>query len=129
MLFSHRAPTPLILLLGASSAVWACTRARDDGAPRGALDAAPPWDVAQADPEPRPGMVWIPQGVLIAGTPPDRLPRIADEEMPGEQVVLHGFYIDEYPHPNEIGAIPTTNVTQAEARALCEQQSKRLCSE
>jgi hypothetical protein len=104
---------------------------RDDGAPSSdaSLDAAPPWDVAQPEPEPRPGMVWIPSGVLIAGTPPERLPRVADEEMPGEQVVLRGFYIDTYPYPNEIGAIPRTDLTFSEARDLCEQQNKRLCTE
>src|SRR5262245_41437490 len=48
----------------------------------------------QASPAPRPGMVWIPPGPLVAGTPPDRLPRIADEEMAGEQVILKGYYID-----------------------------------
>ncbi|HZF47971.1 MAG TPA: SUMF1/EgtB/PvdO family nonheme iron enzyme [Polyangiaceae bacterium] len=93
------------------------------------LDAEPPWDVAQPEPEPRPGMVWIPGGVLIAGTPPERLPRVADEEMAGEQVVMRGFYVDVFPYPNEVGAIPTTNITQAEARALCEAQDKRLCTE
>jgi hypothetical protein len=101
------------------------------GAPPGdaALDAAPPWDVAEPEPVPRPGMIWIPSGVLIAGTPPDKLPRVADEEMAGEQVVMRGFYIDIFPYPNETGAIPTTNVTQAEARDLCEAQGKRLCTE
>lgn len=93
------------------------------------LDAAPPWDVSQVEPEPRPGMAWIPPGVLIAGTPPDRMPRIADEEMAGEQVVMRGFYIDLYSYPNEVGAIPTSNITQDEARALCEGQGKRLCTE
>jgi hypothetical protein len=93
------------------------------------LDAAPPWDVGQIEPEPRPGMAWIPPGVLIAGTPLDRLPRVADEEMAGEQVVMRGFYMDVFPYPNELGAIPTTNVTQDEARELCEGQGKRLCSE
>src|SRR5262249_36339436 len=110
-------PAALGLALACALATDACKRGHDGpgqgdaGASAAALDAAPPWRVPQADPEPRPGMVWIPSGVLIAGTPPDRLPRIADEEMPGEQVVMHGFYMDEYPHPNEIGAIPTTNVT------------------
>lgn len=100
---------------------------------RGAGDAddggALPWDVGSPDPEPRPGMVWIAPGVLIAGTPPDRLPRVADEEMAGEQVVMRGFYIDVFPYPNEVGAIPTTGITQAEAKELCETQSKRLCTE
>ncbi|EYF03478.1 formylglycine-generating enzyme family protein [Chondromyces apiculatus] len=104
----------------------ACTRG---GGPSGDPDAAPPWDVAVPDPEPRPGMAWIPGGVLLAGTAPDRIPRIADEEMAGEQVVMQGFYMDLYPYPNEVGAIPTTAVSLAEGRALCEAQGKRLCSE
>jgi hypothetical protein len=49
--------------------------------------------------------------------------------MPGEQVVLQGFFIDEYSYPNEQGAIPQTNVTQDGARLLCEEKGKRLCSE
>jgi formylglycine-generating enzyme required for sulfatase activity len=116
-------------LLGAVAVLAGCGRGGAAGADAGA-DAAPPWAAAQeAEPEPRPGMAYVPAGVLIAGTPPDRLPRVADEEMAGEQVVLHGFYIDLYPYPNEPGAIPTTNLTQSEARALCEQQGKRLCTE
>ena len=80
-------------------------------------------------PVPRKGMVWIEAGALIAGTSPDQLPRIADEEMPGVQVVMHGFYIDQYPYPNESGAIQTTNVTRDEARSRCELIGKRLCTE
>ena len=58
-------------------------------------------------PSPRPGMVWIPPGVLIVGHAARRLPRVADEEMPGEQVVMRGFYIDtSIRTPNEVGAIP-----------------------
>lgn len=83
----------------------------------------------EAPPVPRKGMVWIPKGALVAGTPPDRLPRIADEEMPGEQVILQGFYIDVFPFPNEEGAIPHSNVNREEAGALCAEQGKRLCSE
>jgi len=80
-------------------------------------------------PTPRKGMAFIPPGALVAGTPPDSLPRIADEEMPGEQVILGGFYIDLFPHPNEEGAIPLTNVSQTEAQGLCMEQGKRLCTE
>jgi sulfatase modifying factor 1 len=82
-----------------------------------------------APPEPRKGMVFIPGGALVAGTPPDAFPRLADEEIPGEQFILNGFYIDVFPYPNEEGAIPLTNVTQAEAAALCAEKSKRLCTE
>jgi len=74
-------------------------------------------------------MVWIPKGTLIAGTPQDAVPRVADAEMSGEQVVLEGFYIDVYPYPNEPGALPTANLTADEAAGLCNAQGKRLCSE
>src|SRR5690606_4451740 len=43
---------------------------------------------------PRRGMVYIPGGALVAGSPPHSFPRIADEEMAGLQVIFKGFYID-----------------------------------
>jgi formylglycine-generating enzyme required for sulfatase activity len=86
---------------------------------------APP----EVPPEPRQGMVWVPSGPLVAGTPEGSLPRVADEEMPGEQVILKGYYVDVFPYPNEEGAIPLTNVSQAAAGALCAERGKRLCSE
>ena len=57
--------------------------------------SAPPWAVSPSDPAPPPiaGMVWIPKGTLIVGTPLDKTPRVADAEMAGEQVVMGGFYI------------------------------------
>ncbi len=77
----------------------------------------------------RTGMLWIPTGTFKAGTPVDKVPRIADEELPGKDVELHGFYIDQLPFPDEVGAIPTTNVSRADAAKLCESKQKRLCSE
>ncbi len=74
-------------------------------------------------------MLWIPRGPLVAGTPEGSLPRVADEEMPGEQVILKGYYIDVFPYPNEEGAIPLTNVSQDAALSLCTEHGKRLCSE
>lgn len=82
-----------------------------------------------APPVPRQGMVFIPSGPLVVGTPSDRYPRLADEEVAGEQVIIGDFYIDSYPYPDEEGAIPLTNVTRDEAARLCEERSKRLCSE
>lgn len=78
---------------------------------------------------PRPGMAWIPGGTLRAGTPPDRTPRVADEEMPGSSVEMSGFYIDLLPWPNEPNAIPTSNVSRDEAEQLCTAKNKRLCTE
>ena len=74
-------------------------------------------------------MVWIPTGLLKSGSAVDEVPRAADVEPPGVDVPLGGFYIDVLPWPNEAGAIPTTNVSQAEAVRLCEGAGKRLCSE
>jgi hypothetical protein len=74
-------------------------------------------------------MAFIPAGTLRAGTPPDRAPRIADEEMPGELVAMGAFYIDLLPWPNEPNAIPTTNVSRDEAEQLCVTKGKRLCTE
>lgn len=111
--------------------VGACARDRSAGRVAPAVDAearAP----ASAELPPAPpttGMVWVAGGALVAGTSPDRVPRVADAEMRGEQVVLHGFWIDEYAYPNEAGAIPKTGASRDEAATLCEEQGKRLCSE
>src|SRR6185437_9810559 len=77
----------------------------------------------------KPGMAWIPAGVLRAGTPFDHVPRVPDEEPPGTEMTLGGFYIDLYPYPNEAGAIPTSNVAREDAAHLCETKGKRLCTE
>lgn len=74
-------------------------------------------------------MAWIAPGTLRAGTPPDRVPRVADEEMAGVPVEIGGFYIDLLPWPNEPNAIPTTNVSRDEAEQLCVSKGKRLCTE
>ncbi|MBM4360412.1 MAG: SUMF1/EgtB/PvdO family nonheme iron enzyme, partial [Deltaproteobacteria bacterium] len=92
-------------------------------------DTPPPWASAPSGEPERAGMVWIPPGTLLAGTPPGRVPRIADQEMPGGAVELKGFFIDRFSHPGEQGAIPETGFTHAEARAICEKQGKRLCTE
>src|SRR5262245_42921851 len=120
-------------LLGRAGVLFAlllasCNSGRVQAIPDASDDAAP-WPAETAEAEPRPGMIWIPPGVLIAGTPLDALPRVADEEMAGEQVVMHGFYIDVFPYPDEAGAIPTTSISQADASHLCAAQNKRLCTE
>jgi len=74
-------------------------------------------------------MAWVPPGMLHAGTPVYRAPRIAEEELAGLEIPMRGFYIDLLPYPNESGAIPTTNVARADADRLCTAQSKRLCTE
>jgi formylglycine-generating enzyme required for sulfatase activity len=75
------------------------------------------------------GMAWIPSGALVVGTPASAIPRKADQEMQGEQVILDGFFVDKFAYPNEEGAIPRTNVTHEEALLACQKEGKRLCSE
>src|SRR5580704_3745748 len=113
----------------AATLVVACGRSRGtDGAMAdgGALVSAPS---AVAPGAPRPGMAWIPSGVLHAGSAVDEVPNVAEAELPGVDVPLGGFYIDVLPWPNESGAIPTTNMTRDEASRLCQAKQKRLCSE
>src|ERR671931_679349 len=52
----------------------------------------PPWDAGKHAPATPEGMVWIPPGALVAGTPQTQLPRIAGGGMGGEQVVLDGVF-------------------------------------
>ncbi len=124
------------LILGISIALWgiACSEDTPEAASTPSASASvaeliPPWERKKLSPAAPKGMVWIPPGPLVAGTPPSLLPRIADQEMPGEQVLMKGFFIDIFAYPNEEGAIPHTNMVQGEAKAACEEQSKRLCSE
>jgi len=98
-----------------------------DAAPASARAALS--DASAAPGAPRPGMAWIPAGVLRAGTPADQVPRIAEEELPGTEFALSGFYIDLLPFPNEAGAIPTSNVARDDAAKMCEAKGKRLCTE
>lgn len=123
--FVVHAATALVAL-GAALGLGGC---RDKAGPPSAAESAPPWASSAEVVTPRPGMVWIPKGSLVVGTPTDKTPRVPDAEMAGEQIVLGGYYIDLFPYPNEVGAIPKTNVTRDEAKALCEADGKRLCSE
>lgn len=120
-----------LVLLCLCSVLFGC---RESPAPSAAsaahgADAAPPWAPRVGAPTPPLGMVWVPEGAVSAGTPPDQLPRIADEEMAGELVSLKGFFMDVFAYPNEEGAIPKTGVTHQQAESLCAEQGKRLCSE
>jgi formylglycine-generating enzyme len=117
----HRIAFVLLVGVGCRSRASTGTTASAsvDPPPRASADAAAP----------RPGMAWIPPGTLKAGTPLDRAPRVADEELPGTEIQMQGFYIDLLPWPNEPNAIPTSNVSRDEAEQLCTSKGKRLCTE
>ena len=126
-------------LVGVALCLSACSRGKEESTrapPASASAAASPfvWPLAQSadageHAPPRKGMIWIPPGVLLAGTPKERTPRIADEELPGEPIELAGFYIDEFAYPGEAGGIPKTGMSRDEAAGLCAAQEKRLCTE
>ena len=129
---SRGVPAWVLAALLAAHAV-ACRDPRavrtQSSAPSAGPSSSPPWDATTRAPRPPEGMVWIPPGALVAGSPPGILPRVADREMPAEQVMLGGFFVSIYPYPDEEGAIPLANVTQPEAQALCEERAQRLCTE
>jgi formylglycine-generating enzyme required for sulfatase activity len=117
----------ITVVLGASAG--ACGKAHGEGSAGGSGGAVVSAPSTVAPGAPRTGMVWIPAGVLRSGSVVDEVPRVADTEPAGVDVPLGGFYIDALPWPDEAGAIPTTNVSRAEAALLCEGKGKRLCSE
>ena len=115
-----------VLAVAIGVAAPACHRAAADSRGDGGVVTAPSTTAPGA---PRPGMIWIPTGVLRAGSALDEVPRLADVELPGTEIPIGGFYVDVLPWPNEAGAIPTTNVSRDEAGRLCDGKGKRLCSE
>jgi len=114
------------ILALAAAAATGCGKAMSAQGDGGGVVTAPSTTAPGA---PRPGMVWIPTGMLRSGSAIDEVPRVADIEPPGVEVPMGGFYVDVLPWPNEAGAIQTTNVSQAEAERLCESKGKRLCTE
>jgi hypothetical protein len=69
-------------------------------------------------------MVAVPGGVGSFGGdgPRPKWQEAADERDVG------AFCIDRYEFPNQLGELPRVDVSWAEARDLCTEQSKRLCS-
>lgn len=127
-------PALALVLVGLAFGPSGCATKRES-APGPAVDSASNVqnsalsEESPSAPVPRMGMVYVPPGALVVGTPIDRRPRRPDRELAGEQVMLEGFYMDQLAYPNEEGAIPLTNVSQDEAAALCEGRGKRLCTE
>lgn len=74
------------------------------------------------------GTVLIAAGEYLRGFKP------GDQLAGWDEVALSkshtdGYCIDIYEYPNQAGAKPTTGATFAEAKAACEGQQKRLCTE
>lgn len=74
------------------------------------------------------GMRLVTGGAFKMGTPADDSMGVLDKR-PLTSVQVPSFCVDEYEYPNQAGAQPKVSVTWEEARSLCEQAGKRLCSE
>jgi formylglycine-generating enzyme required for sulfatase activity len=74
-------------------------------------------------------MVTIAAGSLTAGSRCYDIPRVRPNEFEAKDVSLGEFQMDQYPYPNEPGKPAKVGVTWQEAKELCEQRGKRLCSE
>jgi len=70
----------------------------------------------------------ISAGVFRMGTPRDD-PMMGFDERVLSAVEVGGFCVDAYEYPNKKGVGPTVGVAFADAKRLCESQSKRLCTE
>ena len=86
----------------------------------------PPAPVAgMACPE---GMRLVAAGSFKMGTAPGD-PMMGFDEKALTAVDVAGFCIDIFEYPNKRGVAPTASVGFADAKRLCEAQSKRLCTE
>jgi formylglycine-generating enzyme required for sulfatase activity len=73
-------------------------------------------------------MQLVPAGAFEQGTPPDdELENFGDRKE--RRVRLPGYCIDRFEYPGQPKALPMTGLTFAAAKAECEKQGKRLCSE
>ena len=101
------------------------------GAGGGGAFVGPAERGAQVCPE---DMVWIPAGAFLGGTSPGRIgipefvPDIPRDPRPRAVRSTEGYCIDRYEAPGK-GKKPRADVTWLQARAACQVQGKRLCTE
>jgi formylglycine-generating enzyme required for sulfatase activity len=101
-------------------------KASDDDGDGPASSASAAAEVPEGDFGP---MVTIPAGTLKAGSRCMDVPRIRPDELEHEEMVVGEFRMDAYPYPNEPGKPAKLNVNWFEAKQLCEERGKRLCTE
>ncbi len=74
------------------------------------------------------GMRAVAGGSFKMGTAPGD-PMMGFDEKTLSAVEVGAFCIDAFEYPNKRGSSPTASIGFADAKRLCEAQSKRLCSE
>ena len=79
-------------------------------------------------------MVWIPEGAFLGGASPYALgipefvPDIPRNPRPRQERGTSSYCIDRFEAPGE-GMLPRADVTWLQARAACQADGKRLCTE
>jgi len=73
------------------------------------------------------GMIYIPAGPFIQGRM-NKDPDAISAEPLTRKVDQPGFVIDAFEYPNQVNAVPMSNVKFHDAERLCQEQGKRLCS-
>ncbi len=74
------------------------------------------------------GMVSIPAGAFPRGEPNQPAEAQPTGLIEPRRVHLDRFWIDRYEYPNLEGALPSTEVHWYDAKRLCEERGKRLCT-
>ncbi|MFT3706550.1 MAG: SUMF1/EgtB/PvdO family nonheme iron enzyme [Archangium sp.] len=87
--------------------------------------ATPPPVAAGGCPD---GMRTVAGGSFKMGTAPGD-PMMGFDEKTLSSVEVGAFCIDAFEYPNKKGTAPTASIGFADAKRLCEAQSKRLCTE
>ncbi|HEX7601027.1 MAG TPA: hypothetical protein VF316_05450, partial [Polyangiaceae bacterium] len=91
-----RRSCPIIVLavVGSLPACSSCTKTDVGVGPEASASVALPSATSTSSSAPvQHGMVWVPAGKLRAGTPVGRVPRIAEEELDGDELDMGAFYI------------------------------------
>ena len=123
------------LLLASAMTTAGCDDEQDETADGddGAKASKKKKDMEQKEEEPPKGdfgpTISIPAGKLMAGSRCYDVPRIRPDELEHEAISMGAFEMDLYPYPNDPGEPARLDVNWYEAKQLCEERGKRLCTE
>ena len=74
------------------------------------------------------GMALVPGGPFLRGEPGQTVESQPTGLIEPAWVHVDSFWIDRYEYPNVADSLPMATVTWYEAKALCEERGKRLCT-
>lgn len=133
---SKLVPLLVAFVLTAATTTTACDEGENGGAEAddGAEVRASKKKSKKANEEPAPKAdsgptIAVPAGKLLAGSRCYDVPRIRPDELEHEAISMGAFEMDLYPYPNDPGEPAKRDVNWYEAKQLCEERGKRLCTE